>query len=118
MLSLRAHLLITGGIAAAIIVLATVGNVLQANGALPQSDELKLASIAVFFGLCAALAFSAIPMMVKLVIGAQRGIGNADRPAIAALIANERAIVYALWALIALGLALAVPAAILDGAFD
>jgi len=37
---------------------------------------------------------------------------------IARLIARERVIVFVLWGLIGLGLVIAVPAAIIDGAFD
>jgi len=118
MLSLRSHAIITAGIFAAIIVLAIIGNVLEAGGALPDSPIALLASLIVFFGLCTALMFSAVPLMVKLVLGAQVRAGNAGRPVVVALIARERAIVFALWALIALGLVIAVPAAIVDGAFD
>jgi hypothetical protein len=48
----------------------------------------------------------------------QVGIGNAGNPVVARFTARERLIVFALWALLALGLAVAVRAAIIDGAFD
>ena len=118
MLTLRTHSIITASILAAIIVLAAIGNALHDNGLLADSSGMQTASAIVFFGLCAALGFSAVPLMVKLVLGVQVRIGNAGRPLIAGLIVWERAIVFALWALIALGLAIAVPAAIIGGAFD
>ncbi|MGC2412016.1 MAG: hypothetical protein WA459_04885 [Stellaceae bacterium] len=71
-----------------------------------------------FFGLTVALMFSAIPVMVKLVLGFQVGIGNAGQPVVARFIARERLIIFVIWGLIALGLVIAVPAAIIDGAFD
>jgi hypothetical protein len=118
MLSLRAHVLILVGIFAAIIVLATIGNALEASGTVTANPALRLASIIVFFGLCVALAFSAVPVMVKLVLGFQVNIGNAGNPVVARVLARERTIVFVLWALLALGLAVAVPAAIVGGAFD
>ena len=53
-----------------------------------------------------------------LVLGFQTAVGNAGHPVVASLIAHERVIVFVFWGLIALGLVIAVPAAIIDGAFD
>jgi hypothetical protein len=117
MLSLRAHALITGGLFAALIVLGWVGNLIEALDLIPRGPGIRLVSLVVFLGLAVALAFSAIPLM-QLVLGFQVRIGNANRPVIRSLIARQRVIVFVLWSLIALGLAIAVPAAILDGAFD
>ena len=118
MLSLRTHAIITAAIFAAIIGLAMIGNALQASGAVADGPAARRAAIIIFLGLCVALMFSAVPLMVKLVLGFQAAIGNAGRPVIAAVLARERMIVFVLWALLALGLALAIPAAIIDGAFD
>ena len=118
MLSFRTHLGITAAIFAAILGLATIGNALQASGALPDSPGIKHAAIGVFFALVVALACSAVPIMVKLVLAAQIRAGNAGRPAIAWLIGHERAVVCAYWAIFALGLAVTLPAAIINGAFD
>ena len=118
MFSLRVHALITGGLFAALIVLGWVGNLLDASGLVPQGPGIRLASLLLFLGLAVALIFSAVPLMVRLVLGFQVALGNANRPVIRSLIARQRVIVFILWSLIALGLAIAVPAAILDGAFD
>jgi hypothetical protein len=56
--------------------------------------------------------------MVLIVLGFQVRIGNAGIPPIGALIAHQRMIVLVLWGLMAAGLLVAVPAAILGGAFD
>ena len=114
MLSLRTHVLISAAIMAAITVLAMIGNALQAEGTVQDGAAIRL----VFLGLSVALMFSLVPVMVKLVLGFQAGIGNDGHPVVAGLIAYERAIVFTLWGLIALGLVIAVPAAIIDGAFD
>ncbi|HEV8679298.1 MAG TPA: hypothetical protein VGQ90_07975 [Stellaceae bacterium] len=118
MLTLRTHALITTGIFAAIVVLAMLGNALEATGAVRDVAAARLTAMVVFLVLSVALAVSAVPLIVKLVLGFQIRTGGAGHPLIAALIARERAIVFALWALIALGLIIAVPAAIIDGAFD
>jgi hypothetical protein len=118
MLSLRAHALITGGLFVALIVLGWVGNLIEALDLIPSGPGIRLVSLVIFLGLAVALGFSTIPLMVQLVFGFQVRIGNANRPVIRSLIARQRVIVFVLWSLIALGLAVAVPAAILDGAFD
>src|SRR5260221_12199279 len=118
MLSLRTHLMISAGIMAAIIVLAMIGNALHDSGVVQDRPAIRLTAMIVFFGLSVALMFSLVPVMVKLVLGVQAGIGNAGLPVVAGLIAHERLIVFLLWGLIALGLVIAVPAAIIDGAFD
>jgi hypothetical protein len=118
MLSLRAHALITGGLFAALVVLGWVGNLLEATDLIPPGPGVRLASLVVFFGLSVALMFSAIPLMVQLVLGFQVRLGNTNVPVIRRLIARQRVIVFVLWGLIALGLLIAIPAAIRDGAFD
>jgi hypothetical protein len=118
MLSLRAHALITGALFAALNVLGWVGNLLDASGVIPRGPGIRLASLVIFFGLSVVLMFSAVPLMVQLVLGFQVRLGNANRPLIRALIAHQRVIVFVFWGLIALGLLIAIPAAIGDGAFD
>ena len=118
MLSLRTHAIICASIMAAIMVLAMLGNALHDSGIVEDGPTVRLTAMILFFALTVALMLSAIPVMVKLVLGFQVGIGNAGHPVVAGLIARERLIVFFLWGLIALGLVVAVPAAIIDGAFD
>jgi len=54
---------------------------------------------------------------VMLVLGAQKNIGNENVALVAAALRRQRTIIYILWALLALGTLIAIPAAILDGAF-
>jgi hypothetical protein len=117
-LSLRAHALITAAIFVAIVGLAMLGNALEASGMITGNPAVRLASMIIFFGLCLALVFSSVPLMVKLVLGFQVTVGNAGNAVVGRILARERVIVLTLWALLALGLAIAVPAAIIDGAFD
>ena len=118
MFSLRTHAIISAGILATIIVLAMVGNALEAGGVVEAGPGIRRASMVVFVGLMLALWFSCIPVMVKVVLGFQVWVGNGSHPVIAALVARERIIIFAFWAFYALGLLILAPKAISDGMFD
>ena len=64
MLSLRTHLMISAGIMAAIIVLAMIGNAVEAGGMVRESLAIRLTAMIVFLGLTVALTFSLVPVMV------------------------------------------------------
>ena len=110
--------LITGAIFAALLAIGWGGNLLDALGLVPHDRGIQIAVLALMLGLCVGLAFSAVPLMVLIVLGFQVRIGNAGVPPIRTLIAHQRTIVFVLWGLMAAGLLIAVPAAILDGAFE
>ena len=118
MLSLRSHSLITGAIFAALLAIGWGGNLLDALGLVPHDRAIQIAVLALMLGLCVALAFSAVPLMVLIVLGFQVRIGNAGVPVIRTLIAHQRTIVFVLWGLMAAGLLIAIPAATLGGAFE
>jgi hypothetical protein len=118
MLSLRSHALITGAIFAALLAIGWGGNLLDALGLVPHDRGIQIAVLALMLGLCVGLAFSAVPLMVLIVLGFQVRIGNAGVPLIRTLIAHQRAMVFVLWGLMAAGLLIAIPAAILGGAFE
>ncbi len=104
MFSLKTHALICGGLFAALLVVGWGGSILQGIGLLPKPEGgARIALMVLMFGLVAAFAFSAIPVMIKLVIGNARG---------------SNMIVYAIWALMAAGLVVGAPAAIHFGLFD
>ena len=116
-LSLRAHLLISGGLFAAITLYIAAGGALRASGLIKPPDALKVPMLAILLLLVFAFAMSLIPVMVKLVLGAQKAIGNQDVPAVKAVLNGETVIVWTLWLLMGGGMLVAVPAAIADGAF-
>jgi hypothetical protein len=109
--------LITGVLFAAIVALAMIGNALRDAGVIEDGAIVELTAKVVFFALTLALFISAIPLMVKFVLAGHMRWGGADRPIIRYLIARERPIILALWGICALGLALALPAAIEGGFF-
>jgi hypothetical protein len=114
MLSLRTSFLVCAGVFLLIVVLATLGNLAQASGV--RSDPwLSLTSKVVFVGLTIALAFAFVPLMVNVVFGAQRALGNEAR--LAPLFGLRLAIVWVLWILMGLGSIVGVAAAVLSGAF-
>ena len=118
MLSLKSHAIITGGLFAAIIVMAMVGSVLHDNGYIPDSSASQFAVRIIFFALFLAFGFSCIPLMLKLVLAGQIAIGNGEVGIVRIVAAHQTAIVIGFWLFLLLGLAIAIPAAIKDGAFD
>jgi len=96
MLSLRAHAIICASLFAALIGIALLGNALQASGTIRDLGAYKLPFLILLFVLFVAFGFSAIPVMVKLVLGFQRTAGNENIPAVAGALAAEKWIVYGL----------------------
>jgi hypothetical protein len=117
MLSLRAHVIVCVTLLALVIGVAIAGNLLASAGIGPPRGTARTISAAVFFGLFIAFGLSTIPVMVKLVIGAQKQIGNDTVPVIGFAVSHETAIVLGLWGIILLGLAIAIPAAAMQGFF-
>ena len=118
MFSLRAHAIICASLFGALIGIALAGNALQAAGVIHDLGRFKLPFLILIFGLFLAAGFSAVPVMVKLVLGFQRTVGNENVPAVAAALRAEKWIVYGLWGLMAAGVIVAVPAAIQGGMFN
>ena len=118
MLSLRAHAIICASCFGALIGIALAGNALQAAGIIRDIGAFKLPFLILMFTLFVAAGFSAIPVMVKLVLDFQRTVGNENVPAVVAALKAEKWIVYAIWGLMAAGLVVALPAAIKGGLFN
>ncbi|MBV9992045.1 MAG: hypothetical protein JOZ72_12225 [Alphaproteobacteria bacterium] len=112
MLSLRAHVWICAGLFAALLVVPIVGNVLAASGMAPPPRSMQLPFMIGYLVLFVAAGLSAVPVMVMTVLRAQERQGRA-----AALVRRQTTIIWAMWALILLGIAVAVPAMIADGFF-
>jgi hypothetical protein len=115
MFSLKTHAIITGGLFAAIIVMALAGNVLHDRGLLADSSANQFAARVIFFGLFLAFGFSCIPLMLKLFLAGQVAIGNGEVGIIRAVAAHQTGIVVGFWLFLGLGLVIAIPAAIQDG---
>jgi len=118
MFSLQTHTIICASLFAAILVIAIGGNALQAYGVIHDLGAFKLPFMVLIFALFLAFGFSAVPVMVKAVLGFQRRAGNQSVPAVAAALKAETWIIYAIWALMAAGVAVAIPAAVKGGLFD
>jgi hypothetical protein len=117
MLSLRAHVLILLALLAALIAVPAAGALLQASGMQELPAPYRLPALVILFGLVAAVAFAAVPVMVMTVLGFQKAVGNEAVPAVRAATAGQKLIIWVMWALMAAGLAVAVPAAVADGFF-
>ncbi len=71
----------------------------------------------VAFGIFLAMGFAAIPLMLRLFVYGQRRIGNESVPMVRFLADHQTGVVLAVWAVFALGLAIALPAMITDEFF-
>jgi uncharacterized membrane protein len=118
MFSLKTHAIITGALLATMIILAITGSVLHDRGYLPDSSTAQFAARVIFFALFLAFGFSCIPTMLKFFLAGQIAIGNGDVPVIQAIAAHQAGVVIGVWLFLALGLAIALPAAIHDGFFE
>jgi hypothetical protein len=118
MLSLRAHALICLGLLAALIAVAAGGNLLAASGVIQDPAKIRLPGLILVFGLFLAFGFSVVPVMVMSVLGAHRRIGQDGREPIKGLIDAQKVIIWAMWALMAAGLLVALPAMIRLGFFS
>ena len=118
MFSLRTHARICGGLLAALIAVAAGGNLLAASGAITDPDAIRLPGLILVFGLFLAFGFSAVPVMVMSVLAAHKRVGQADKEPVRTASAAQKVIIWALWALMAAGLAVALPAMMKDGFFS
>jgi hypothetical protein len=117
MFSLRTHVLILVGFFAALLIIGWGGAILQGMGVIRAPQALRLPMMIVMGLLVLGLVFSAVPVMVMLVLGVQKHVGNENVAMVAAAIRRQKTIIYVLWSLLALGSMVAIPAAIIDGAF-
>jgi hypothetical protein len=117
MLSLRAHAIICACLFAGLIGLAILGNVLQTAGMKPLEGRASIVALSLFFALFVAAGMSAIPVMVKAVLGVQERLGNQNAPVIGGMIRHQAAIVWMLWSVILAGTVVAIPAMIANGFF-
>lgn len=112
MLSLRAHVIILIALFGAFLFVAIGGNVLQAEGVFRDVGAWRIPVAIVVFGLLAASAFAAVPVIVMSVMGFQRKIGNETVPVIETLMKARKAVIYTIWGLMLCGLVVGIPAAI------
>jgi hypothetical protein len=116
MLRLRTHVLICLGFFLALLVVGWGGALLQGLGVSPPAGVWRWVFLALMFALLLGFAFSAVPVMVLLVTGVQGRVGGPG--ATMAAPRWQKTIIYVMWALMALGAAVAIPAAFVFGAFD
>jgi hypothetical protein len=117
MFTLRTHVIICATLFATLIGIAILGNVLQRAGVSPPTGAFRYIAAGTFFLVFFAFGLSAIPVIVKLVLGAQEKVGNENTELIGAAIRHQNRIIWIMWGLIIAGSLIAVPAAIIGGAF-
>jgi hypothetical protein len=94
-----------------------IGDALIASGLVKNPDAYQTPAKIVFFVLFLAFGFSVIPLMVKLVLGFQVAIGNDRLRVVRAAVDHSAWIIGAMWAVMLLGLVVALPTAIREGFF-
>jgi hypothetical protein len=117
MFSLRTHALISGGLLGFIILMAIVGNALQASATIKDPGALQTPARIVFFTAFLAFAFSLIPTMVKAFVAGQAAIGNAEKVPIRFIEAHQAGVIWGFWILWIAGIAVALPTMIHTGFF-
>jgi hypothetical protein len=118
MYGLRVPALIAGGSLGALVLAIVVGNAIIGAGLVRNPNAFQTPAKIVFFTLFVLFGFSLIPLMVRIVLGAQVAFGNANVAPVRAAIDHSYWIVGCIWALMAAGLVVALPAAIRDGFFS
>ena len=113
----RTFAIFCAGSFGALLIIGWGGSMLQGSGAIRDAGAFKIPILVLMIALLAVFAFSAIPLMVKAVLGFQRTIGNENVPAVKAALKNEHVFIWAIWGLILAGTAVAIPGAIFSGAF-
>lgn len=117
MFSLRTHLIISGALFGALMLVAAGGDLLTSLDIVHVSGRLRSPAFILVFGLFLAFGFSLPPVLVKSVMGVQRRMGAADSPQIRRLVAGDNLIIWLMWAVMAAGLIVALPAMLRDGFF-
>jgi hypothetical protein len=114
----RTPALVAGGIFATMLLAIFAGDAVIAAGVVKNPSAFQTPVKIVFFTLFVAFGFSLVPLMVKLVLGFQVIIGNGSLAPVRAAISYSALIVGVLWALMAAGLVIGLPAAIRQGFFS
>jgi hypothetical protein len=109
---------VSGGLFGAILLAVFVGDAIIASGAIANPTAFETPAKIVFFTLFVAFGFSLVPLMVALVLGGLELMGRGLKvQPFQPLISRPGWIVWPIWALMALGLTVALPAAIRAGFF-
>jgi len=109
-------ILFAGALAAAMLLGFVVQRLVDA-GVTKAPGDFELPAKLIAFALFLVLGFSGLALLVKLFIAGQVRIGNGELALVRMLREHETGVILAFWGLCALGLAIAIPAALLDGAF-
>ena len=117
MFSLRTHVTICGSLFAALILIPLIGSAVAPTG-VASFGPFKTAFQISYLALFVAFGLSTIPVMVKIVLGAQVKRGNAEQAPVAAAVRHQNTIIWVLMGLIVAGSVIAIPAMIRDGGLD
>ncbi len=109
--------IIFGSVWGIIILSSIIGNYLEANGVMtdPATGEtLEFYGKILIFSLFFIQAFCLVPLVIRKFIAAQIKIGNGEHPMVKFLGKNETAVIWVVWLVWGLGIAMALPFIIAD----
>jgi hypothetical protein len=114
-------MIVCGAAFGLIILSGVIGNILESSGIVTReslgSQGIGVIKIIQFVLFC-MLCFSFVPLVVRAFIVLQLKIGNGEFFLVRWIQTHEQAVVYGFWGLMAVGLSIALPAAIKDGFFQ
>jgi len=102
------------------IIIGIAVSILESNGIFIEKavgPRCKTAMKIIFFIMFCVMCFSMVPLAVRFFIYMQVKIGNSDLFLVKFLQAHGSGVVVGVWVMFAIGLCIALPAAIKDGFF-
>src|SRR5690348_2609090 len=102
MFSLRTHAIICASLFVLLILIPIAGNALWPHG-VQTVGRFATAFQLFYFALFFAFGLSAVPVIVKTVLGAQVRLGNQDKAPVAAAIRHQNRIIWVMIGLIIAG---------------
>ncbi len=115
--STKAYAFVFVGAIAALILFGVAGSMLQRSGWVRDEAALETPVKIFVFAIFLVMGLTAIPLMLRLFLAGQRGLGNESHALVRFLGGHETLVVAGFWSICLLGLAIAIPVMIKDGFF-
>jgi len=113
MMNIKLYIVIAVSSFGLMIVGSMIGGLLGSRG-YASDPQLEKTMLIIYGVLFLALAFAAVPILLRVFTTLQAKIGNGDLPPIRWIRKNESVITYWVWGIFLLGLVIALPTALKD----
>lgn len=118
MFSHATHLKISSALFAALVAVGLGGNLLASSGLFEDPRVLQAPVRVLIFSLFVGFAFAVAPVMIGSVLGLRRPVDQSQIDAMTGGVGAEKLTVWVVWSLMALAVAVALPAMVARGVFD